>query len=599
MAKHRFDRPILLAGFVLLAASVGSAQSEKTTPSNGGWTTNGPAGGAVLSLIADPSNPSHLFAGTDDGLFRSEDGGHSWTTSPVGPAGISTLALDPSNPLRLYAGSPAGLSTSTDGGATLDHRSFSFPIAALAIDPQSPSTVYAGGSDNGLVYQSTDGGDSWVARSGSAELVQQIAALVVDPANSTNILAGAGDYSYSYYYQGGSPASIIGSRDAGQTWQVFLPGGGHSQTVQVLAFDPHSSEVVYAAKGNSVYRSSDGGATWHTLPSFHLGSQITSLVLDSLTPGTMYAGTDSGVFRSIDGGSHWALMPGPSELQVHSLALDSLAQVLHVGTDSGVYEAALSAASPSFPCHPAVDTLCLQGGRFGVRAQARDPRTGRIEIGLAVSETDGFGYFSLPAFTGDTTLPEILVKMVDADVAPWNSEWVFFSGLTDVSYVVTVTDTTTGEARSYLNDPSSPFCGGADTSAFPAGGAASVVPARAGALRSSGGADLPLMSGRFRLTLSATDPRTGRTTTGTAIVRDDRFGYFSLPGLTGDPNLPEIFVKMIDGRRVTGTFWLFFGGLTDVGYTLTLEDSVTGEARTYPSPGAFCSAADTAVPGNP
>ncbi len=597
MATHRFRRLMFLAGFVMLPAAIGSAQSEKTAPSDGGWTTSGPAGGAVLSLISDPANPSHLFAGTELGLFRSEDGGHSWTTAPTGPPQISTLALDPSNSLHLYVGSTSGLFSSSDGGVTVEHRSSDFPIVALAIDPRRTSVVYAGGPDNGVVYQSTDAGSSWLARSGSAALIGQIASLVVDPGNSDNVLAGGGDYSYSYYYTS-SRGSIVGSQDAGQTWSVFLPGVGPTQSVRVLAFDPHSPGVVYAARDDVVYRSPDSGETWRVVPSFHLGTEITSLVLDSLTPGTMYAGTDRGVFRSVDGGSHWALVPGPSEFAVSSLALDSLAQILHVGTASGVYEAALSAVSPSSPCQPSVDSLCLQGGRFRVRAQARDPRTGRFEIGRAVAETDGFGYFSLPAFTGDATLPEILVKMVNADVAPWNSEWVFFGGLTDVSYVVTVTDTTTGEARSYLNDPSSPFCGGADTSAFPAGGAASIVAGRTGTLRASGD-DLALMSGRFRVTLSATDPHTGTTTTGTAIARDDRFGYFSLPGLTGDPNLPEVFVKMIDGRRVTNTFWLFFGGLTDVAYTLTLEDSVSGEVRTYQSPGAFCSAANTAVPGSP
>jgi hypothetical protein len=213
-----------------------------------------------------------------------------------------------------------------------------------------------------------------------------------------------------------------------------------------------------------------------------------------------------------------------------------------------------------------------------------------------VAETDGFGYFSLPGFTGDATLPEILVKMVNADVPPWNSEWVFFSGLTDLAYAVTVTDTTTGIFRSYLNDPGNPYCGGADISAFPAAqGAGSAVAARTPALRTSDGG-LSLMSGRFLLTLSATDPRTGRTISGAAIVRDDRFGYFSLPDLTGDASLPEIFVKMLDARSIGGGYWLFQTSLTNLSYVLTLTDSATGAVRTYDSTAPFCGSDDLSIP---
>ena len=191
---------------------------------------------------------------------------------------------------------------------------------------------------------------------------------------------------------------------------------------------------------------------------------------------------------------------------------------------------------------------------------------------------DRFGYFSLPGFTSDPELPEILVKMVDARALPGDGFWVFFGGLTDVTYALTVADTWTGELRLYANSPGAPFCGGADTAAF-AGvsgpGDTAADPSAAAALSGSG-ATLSLLDARFHLTLSATDPRSGRTTSGTAIPGDDRSGYFSLPAFTGDADFPEVFVKMVDATSVFGDFWLFHTGLTDLAYTLTLDDSVTG-----------------------
>jgi hypothetical protein len=100
---------------------------------------------------------------------------------------------------------------------------------------------------------------------------------------------------------------------------------------------------------------------------------------------------------------------------------------------------------------------------------------------------------------------------------------------------------------------------------------------------------------RFIVSLSATRPATARTTQGLAIPQDDRFGYFSLPEFMGDPDFPEVFVKMVDATSFTGSFWVFHTGLTSLPYTLTVTDTNPGEVRTYESDGgpSFCGGADT------
>ncbi len=79
------------------------------------------------------------------------------------------------------------------------------------------------------------------------------------------------------------------------------------------------------------------------------------------------------------------------------------------------------------------------------------------------------------------------------------------------------------------------------------------------------------------------------------MTSGDRFGIFSLPGFTGDPQFPEVVVKMVDARSFTGKFWFFHTGLTSLDYTLTVTDSETGAVRTYESPGPFCGGADTSA----
>ena len=56
----------------------------------------------------------------------------------------------------------------------------------------------------------------------------------------------------------------------------------------------------------------------------------------------------------------------------------------------------------------------------------------------------------------------------------------------------------------------------------------------------------------------------------------------------------EVIVKIVDGRTVNGKFWVFYGALSNLEYTLTVTDSVTGATRTYHNPaGHLASAADT------
>jgi hypothetical protein len=85
----------------------------------------------------------------------------------------------------------------------------------------------------------------------------------------------------------------------------------------------------------------------------------------------------------------------------------------------------------------------------------------------------------------------------------------------------------------------------------------------------------------FDVTLLATDQRTGRTGDGKAIPQNDIFGFFEIPALTSNADNPEVFVKVLDGRVINGQFWVFYGGLTDLEYTLSVKENGTGIVKSY------------------
>lgn len=138
---------------------------------------------------------------------------------------------------------------------------------------------------------------------------------------------------------------------------------------------------------------------------------------------------------------------------------DARLDVLHVGADAYVdgqaVEEAGAVTSPFaydlvFFLHGASqvagEALLLHGGRFRVEAAWRDFQGG-TGAGAPVPLTDASGYFWF--FAPDNV--ELVVKVLDACVDPFNHFWVFAVGLTNVEVTLTVTDTWAGEQWSYVN----------------------------------------------------------------------------------------------------------------------------------------------------
>ena len=61
----------------------------------------------------------------------------------------------------------------------------------------------------------------------------------------------------------------------------------------------------------------------------------------------------------------------------------------------------------------------------------------------------------------------------------------------------------------------------------------------------------------FNVSLVATNPAAGNATgPGVALPQTDILGYFTLPSLTGNPSIPEVFVKIVLG--INAHYWVFW-----------------------------------------
>ena len=71
--------------------------------------------------------------------------------------------------------------------------------------------------------------------------------------------------------------------------------------------------------------------------------------------------------------------------------------------------------------------------------------------------------------------------------------------------------------------------------------------------------------------------RDGQSGMGRPFALSADTGYFTF----FNPDNVELIVKVLNGCTLNSSFWVFAGGLTDVGVVLTITDTVTGNVQTY------------------
>ncbi|HXM78087.1 MAG TPA: hypothetical protein VOA00_02545 [Thermoanaerobaculia bacterium] len=614
-----------------------------TTDGGSSWKPIAGSPATANAVALDPFGPN-IYVGTTAGFFRSPDEGKNWRqeVSAFSTFTVNGLAIDAASPTTLYAGvgrpgsGGGGVFKTSNGGGTWTPASSGLPdrtVQALAIDSTFPSTLYVGVSGAG-VFRSRDGGATWTAANAGL---------------STNtVFSFAAGGSGTVY--AGTDTGAFRSTDGGLSW-TSASTGLTSSSVQALAVVPSNPSAVYAGTPGGVFRTADGGRTWTSSSAGLANIGVLSLVVDPVTPSTLYAGTFSavstgtpsgfGVYRSLDAGATWSPANGAIEgLAVTALATDPTGAIVYAGTPSGVFRLArgghtwtgvneglsevvntivVDPRSPSTVyagtlgdsvfqiafaggtggCTSGPSTLCLNENRFKAEVTWRALNIGTSGVGMAIPLTSDTGAFWF--FTSGNV--ELVLKVVDG--RPFNgSFWVFYGAMSDVSYTITVTDTLTGLKKTYDNAQGQ-LASVADTSAFVgfASGAAAASAAAFGGPAPASRADvtapcvadattLCLNANRFRVQVEWVATNIGQTGVGqSAPLSSDTgsFWFFSSGNL-------ELNIKVVDGRSLNARFWVFYGALSDVGYTITVTDTQTGLQRTYTNPqGRLASVADTSA----
>jgi photosystem II stability/assembly factor-like uncharacterized protein len=284
-----------------------------------GRVETGLDGRGARCLALDPQDPDTLYAGTtDEGIFKSEDGGGTWEKlSGIEHPRVTAVAVSPTDG-AVYAGTePSALFVSRDGGESWrelegmrklpSQPTWSFPprpwtshVRAIAPSYVDPDLVVVG-IELGGVLRSTDGGETWQDQRPGAQ--PDCHSLSAHP-EAPDLLYEAG---------GGGFAE---STDFGDSWEG-ADGGMALHYVWGLAADAEDPSLVYASAASGPGRAHGAGSSNATIYR-RSGNERWQPVLDSLaafpyalcqdpqTPGTLYAGLGDGtILRGTDAGANW------------------------------------------------------------------------------------------------------------------------------------------------------------------------------------------------------------------------------------------------------------------------------------------------------
>lgn len=250
-------------------------------------------GGRTRAATGVPSQPNVFYVGqVNGGVWKSDDYGRTWT--PIfdheSTQSIGAIAVAPSNPNIIYVGSGEGLHRpdlsvgngiykSTDAGKTWTHLGLrdGFQIPALAIDPRDPNRVFAavlghpyGPNEERGLFRSTDGGQTW-QKSIYKDENTGASDVEIDPSNPNVIYASMWEARVGPWEDNnevnGTGGGLFKSTDGGNTWHPLTNGLPKDLSQIYVAIAPSNPRRIYAAVAIAsgllaFYRSDDAGESW-------------------------------------------------------------------------------------------------------------------------------------------------------------------------------------------------------------------------------------------------------------------------------------------------------------------------------------------------
>ena len=263
---------------VLFFISVGSE------PVQAQWSSTNYASGNINTVFC---NGSDVLAGTNggNGVSYTPDNGANWGAANTGMIQYPDVRAFASDPSYIYAGSTDGVYRSTNTG-TYNWTKVLDNVSCFALLINSAG-IFAGTMGGG-VYFSSDNGTTWTQVNTGLTMLYVYALAY----NGTYLFAGT-------YHNGTTPGQgVFRSSDNGSTW-TQVSNGLTNSTVMSLATE--GGFLFAGTDGGGIFRTGDNGDNWTNVA----GGVVHTLKV--VCGSDLYAGllSGGGISHSTDYGNTW------------------------------------------------------------------------------------------------------------------------------------------------------------------------------------------------------------------------------------------------------------------------------------------------------
>ena len=337
----------------------------------------------IYSLYQDGARPETIYAGTNHGMFRTDDRGSNWvavkkaesnskaipgnrgpvrtpsagsgsqppakksatsTIRPPSQTSASTSQVKPVVQTRPHSTASESRRLSPAGGnnqptatpakiLAADLQSQVFGIAPLAPFNETRSGLVAATWDG--LYRTDDEKKGWqplfpltdsTSDTGRSNR-PMVRAVATSPHAPGLILAG-------------TEQGLFISHDNGDKF-LPLPLDSEPHRIQIIVFDPRNAEMIYVGAADGFFRSTNGGQSWERRGGgLRLASSVSAITINPSNPDEVYLAdyNRGGFYHSVDRGRNWeGLMIGdlPSQRLLVLASDPTDGSRMYIGSFSG------------------------------------------------------------------------------------------------------------------------------------------------------------------------------------------------------------------------------------------------------------------------
>ena len=320
----------------------------------------------VSDIAIHPNNPDTLFIVTGDrdggdtysyGVMKSYDGGNNWQTTGLSFNLTNSyrgnrILIDPVNPNIIIVATNNGIYRSVDGGFNFAHTFPGENLVSMEFHVSNSNIIYAGSQSNS-VFKSSDNGVNWSTSGSGLPPSNDVrrACIAVTNDNPSVVYALFGNSSNGFY-------GLYKSSDEGNNWSLQSnspnllgwstngsDSGGQAWYDLALTVSPNDEDIVFVG-GVNCWKSIDSGVNWSLNTHWYGGGSANYMHADehmlkyNTLNNNVYSANDGGLYVSLNNGDSWSdISDGLQITQFYKIGVSQTVQNLVIGgtQDNGTF----------------------------------------------------------------------------------------------------------------------------------------------------------------------------------------------------------------------------------------------------------------------